>query len=74
MHPLFPLLAYKHSSSIKGVHAVEKKEVGGFQMFSFLSVMVYNIGMVNMLLFNQQWLMTMEELQMVKNDKKLLLA
>jgi hypothetical protein len=36
--------------------------------------MVYNIGMVNMLLFNQQWLMTMEELQMVKNDKKLLLA
>jgi hypothetical protein len=35
---------------------------------------MYNIGMVNMLLFNQQWLMTMKELQMVKNDKKLLLA
>jgi hypothetical protein len=36
--------------------------------------MVYNIGMVNMLLFNQQWLMTMEELQTVKNDKKFLRA
>lgn len=32
----FLFLFSKHSSSIKGVHIVEKKEVGGFQMFSFL--------------------------------------
>jgi hypothetical protein len=32
----FLFLLSKHSSSIKGVHVVEKNKVGGFQMFSFL--------------------------------------
>jgi hypothetical protein len=32
----FLFLLSKHSSSIKGVHVVGKKEVDGFQMFSFL--------------------------------------
>ncbi len=37
-------------------------------------MVVYNIGMADMLFLNQQRLMAMEELQKVENDKKLLLA
>jgi hypothetical protein len=37
-------------------------------------VVVYNIGIADMLFLNQQRLMAMEELQKVENDKKLLLA